>query len=126
MLSMRERVSLMSLYYPQNSMNNDYSLLHANEAQRNMTNQNGYSRLKVQKNPSPSSTIAAGENENTKHEYDSLSQESGEDNAYDYVRDNDADYDYESPYWLPSSDVGELLEQFRKLKIHGISSQNIK
>ena len=48
--------------------------------------------------------------------------------TYDYIpRVRSAeDYDYESPYWAPSSERSKLLEQFRKLQIPSVSQKELE
>ena len=48
--------------------------------------------------------------------------------TYNYVPRvrNAKDYDYESPYWAPSSDRSKLLEQFRKLQIPSVSQKELE
>ena len=48
--------------------------------------------------------------------------------TYDYVPQVSSaeDYDYESPYWAPSSERSKLLEQFRKLQIPSVSQKELE
>ena len=65
------------------------------------------------------------------NDYDTASLPSlgkSEEMIYDYVpRVSSAeDYDYEFPYWAPSSERSKLLVQFRKLQIPSVSQKELE
>ena len=50
-------------------------------------------------------------------------------NIYDYIPSPDQafdDYDYESPFWEPSSERKKLMQQFRKLGVRSITQKELE
>ena len=68
-----------------------------------------------------------GDNDYDTASLSSLGQGEEVSKAYEFVPrvSSAGDYDYESPYWAPSSERSKLLVQFRKLQILSVSQKEL-
>ena len=72
---------------------------------------------------------------NNPNDYETLSlsertipEVAASDGIYDFAPEMSGkrdEYDYESPYWLPSDQKAELLSQFRKLRTQSIAQKDL-